>query len=601
MGSRLAATSVLICGLLGLAADLFGQVSPGVGRPDGRGKPASQGAVVLPGPSTQPSGGQRPVESKGPAAPKATALAQPKEPAAPKAKTSAKEPATILVAPGPSGVIIACEDPAVLNEFQQVLAGLAGSSATGGPELTIFYLKYAKAAAVAETVERVLSGGMVSSSSASYGSSLGGGVPGGNSGAAASNTGSSILGSLLGLGENTTPTTPPAKTFKITPEPRLNALIVQASPAEVAAVEQLLTVLDQKDSPEEVEAKPKTRIIPVKNVQADEIATIIRQVYQDRMAMAAGQFGLPPGAQNLLAMYGGGMPGYGGFGVGLPGYGGFGGAAPGFGGQGEGLEGRGGNGRRGGREETQRLTVGVDQRTNSIVLSAPEPLFTEVQQLIAQLDHAAVTASDQTMRVVTLHKASPNVVQQALAAIMGNGVQFGSMGAGTPTPMFARRFGQPTGAMYRGSRGVAGPGGSYQSAGAYQAGMYQPGVSYAPNNGFPSAGYQAGGYLPNSGYSAGGYQSGGYQSGGYLPNSGYSAGVGYQPGGYAPGSGYPAGGYQPGSAFPSGLGYQPTGVPYYGAPGAASPALPGMTPGFQPPVIAPFAAPVPGEAPFLGP
>ena len=82
------------------------------------------------------------------------------------------------------------------------------------------------------------------------------------------------------------------------------------------------------------------------------------------------------------------------------------------------------------------MSVGVDTRTNSLVVVAPDSLFEEVKDLVEQLDQAAINTNE-SVRVVTLHRANPAAVQQALSAITGNMVQSGTSAAqptaaGTP-------------------------------------------------------------------------------------------------------------------------------------------------------------------------
>ena len=444
--------------------------------------------------------------------------------------------------------MIACEDPAVLNEFEQLLNNLAGSAGSGGPELTIFYLKYAKVEPVKETLEKVFTGDTTSTTfpyggTSSYGSTSSGGLLGSMAGAAFGD-GGGILGSLLGAGDSSTIT--PTGILKITADTRLNALIVQANATDVATIEQLLKILDQKESPEEVLAVPKARIIPLENMQADEVADIVRQVYQDRMAGGIGGMpGMPgqmPSPQDLIAMFrGGGRGGRGGSG-GMSGMGGRGG----MGGPGGGRRGQGQS------EEVQKMTIGVDNRTNSVILSAPEPLFSEVSQLIQQLDEGALAESTQAMRVVTLHKASSNTVQQALAAIVGGAVQFGStggMGPGGPAGMQGGRYGQQgMGQMYgmRGTRGGNMGGGGYMPGGGY--GSYGSTGGYGSSRrgsmgGSGATGGSPGGYGSGRGGAMGGYSAGGYPGGGYGGGRGGAMGGGY-PGGSGRGGamgGFPGG------------------------------------------------------------
>ena len=57
-------------------------------------------------------------------------------------------------------------DTQALDEFVKLLELLAGPALSGKPELTIFYLKHAKAASVAETLDMVLGGGTMASGDA---------------------------------------------------------------------------------------------------------------------------------------------------------------------------------------------------------------------------------------------------------------------------------------------------------------------------------------------------------------------------------------------------------------------------------------------------
>ena len=70
---------------------------------------------------------------------------------------------------------------------------------------------------------------------------------------------------------------------KITADQRLNALLVRANRADLDTIEELLKVLDQKESPEDISVATRPRMIAVENSSAQEIADIVKQVYADRM------------------------------------------------------------------------------------------------------------------------------------------------------------------------------------------------------------------------------------------------------------------------------------------------------------------------------
>ncbi len=348
--------------------------------------------------------------------------ASPAGPAAKPAAPPKDEKPPVLVRPSPGGVIIASEDRDALDEIERLLTTMAGNFLSGKPELTVFYLKHAKASAVAETLDQILGGGTLGSSGGGGGSFLGD-----LAGAALGDMGGGLLGTLLGSGPsggNGGGGTRTSGSVQITADNRLNALIVYAKPADLDTIEQLLKILDERESPEEVLAAPKPRLIPLYNTQAEEVANVIRQLYQDRMAGQSGA-SRPPTPQDFImamrAMRGG----------------------------------RGGGSQRGGQEEAAKLSVSADPRTNSLIVVAPDSLFQEVKELVEQLDEAAGDTSE-TLQVVTLQRANSETIRQALSAMVGPSVQFNRSGS-TPSPSssppqqtspfgFGRRgFGSPFG------------------------------------------------------------------------------------------------------------------------------------------------------------
>jgi type II secretory pathway component GspD/PulD (secretin) len=174
----------------------------------------------------------------------------------------------------------------------------------------------------------------------------------------------------------------------IVPDVRLNALIVHASPADLDLMEQLLTIIDRPDVPEST-VNPRPRLIPVMNTGAAQIAEILREVYTERMAGARNQQQRQPSPEEFIQMLRGGGGGRGGS-----------------------------SGSRSRQAEVQKISIGVDARTNSLVVSASEPVFQEIEQLVKTLDHAT-TDSNQAIRVVTLKRSNPATVQKALTAIVG--------------------------------------------------------------------------------------------------------------------------------------------------------------------------------------
>ncbi len=98
--------------------------------------------------------------------------------------------------------------------------------------------------------------------------------------------------------------------------------------------------------------------------------------------------------------------------------GGFGGGFPGFGGFGFDV----GGGQDTTREEANHLGIGVNTRTNSVVVTSTEPVFEDVKTLVDQLDTDAGDQERSTVSVVQLH-TNADAMAQALAAFAGEGVQ----------------------------------------------------------------------------------------------------------------------------------------------------------------------------------
>ncbi|MCS7236724.1 MAG: hypothetical protein NZ899_00455 [Thermoguttaceae bacterium] len=430
--------------------------------------PSSQEAPPVQSGGTPPSASPAANAPSGPAAsaqeenqPAANSSEESRPPAQP-APT-----APVVIAPGPSGLVIASEDQEALDLLEE-LVRMISSQVGSGPQLTIFYLKHARADAVAEVLDQVFGGGTMGGTASSGG---GGSMVRDLATAAFGEIGGGIVSSLIGGGGTITP----SGTLRITPDTRLNALIVQATPTDLEIIEQLLQVLDQKESPEEVLAQPRPRVVPVRNMQASEVAEIVRQVYQDRLVSSSGQQmrGGPPNPQEFIQML-------------------------------QAIRGgRGGStSRRGTPEQMQRLSIGVDSRTNSVIVVAPEPLFQEVKQLIEELD-AAAAKPPQATQVVVVKKANPEALQQAVRAMLGDSVTIGRSTPGaTSSTSSTSGSGRSSGGFDRsrfsGSGGGGGPPGF---------GFPPGGPGFFGRGFFGGFGQQGGGFSPPSGSSSSG-QSG---------------------------------------------------------------------------------------------
>lgn len=448
-----------------------------------------------------------------PAEPAKTPVASAPVKPGPTESTLPKKAPDIVVAPGSGGMILASPDQQALDELERLLTTLAGNFLSGKPELTVFYLKHAKAASLAETLDQILGGGTITGGSGGGGRSLMGDL----AGAALGDVGGGLVSTLLDAGGGGAAGVKTSGSISITADSRLNALFVLAKPADLDTIEQVLKILDQKESPEDILASPKPQMIPVYNTQAQEVAEVVRQVYQDRMTTPSNSQ-RPPSPQDFINALRGGRGGSRGS-------------------------------QRGTTEEPTKMSIGVDSRTNSLVVAAPDALFREVKELVEQLDQAAVDTA-QTMQVVTLQRTSPQAVRQALSAMVGSSVQFGSTGSSTTTGRssdstspfgyrrggFSSMFGGPggfggfPGGPFGGMGGFSGPGGGpgggmgFGGPGGSGMGFGGPGGGGMGFGGRPSFGGSSGGMTPSFGGGRSSGAPGSSSSGGGRSRGGGSRG-----------------------------------------------------------------------------
>jgi type II secretory pathway component GspD/PulD (secretin) len=190
----------------------------------------------------------------------------------------------------------------------------------------------------------------------------------------------------------------------------LNALIVQANAVDMLAIETILEVIDREESPEDVRTISKPQLIPVIYQSAAEVATIVKAVYAERSGEQRGGGGggqqqqISP--QDLLnAIRGGGGGGRGG---------------------------RGG----GGNEQATKpapVSIAVDARSNSLIVTAPPQDVEDIRELVEAID-AGGMQSEETVEIVSLKGTmKPEIVQQALDSILGTKARSTTAASGATT------------------------------------------------------------------------------------------------------------------------------------------------------------------------
>ena len=267
-------------------------------------------------------------------------------------------------------LLLSSSDPAALDRLEELISStmrvIPPSTAW-----TVFPLQASDATETAAMLEQLIPDANVSVVSSSAGGGFGGMMGG------MQNLGSSMM-SMTGLDSLGTS----SSGLKIVPEPNLNALMVSGPKSKVQEVEEWLKVLDATEWPNSLRDRVPGRI-PVEYADVSEIHAIVRDVYKDYLEDNQAQS--RAGANALAAMFGGGRGG-------------------------------GGNDRNQRRPDI-RMTLAVDANTNTLIVSASDSVFREVETLVHQIDEAA-RESKRTVRVVALQNTSSAVIQQALGSLM---------------------------------------------------------------------------------------------------------------------------------------------------------------------------------------
>ena len=276
--------------------------------------------------------------------------------------------------PNGGNLIIASEDEEALDRLEELIQSLQ-LRIPHKLRWTVFYLRSADATDVSAMLERLFPTSSVSS--------IDSGLSGGFLGSLSSGF-SSMSNSLLdatGLSGFADPLT-----LKIIPDVRSNSLFVTGPSDQVNQVEEMLRVLDASELPEQLRDRAPG-YIEVQYADVNDVADILRDVYKDYLT--ASNSGQQQGANPIAMILGGG---------------------------GRGSSGRGGS-RGGNQSQTVRMTLGVDTRTNLLIVSASDDLFRQVEALVTTIDDAADQANE-TVRIITLENANASLIQQSLASLM---------------------------------------------------------------------------------------------------------------------------------------------------------------------------------------
>jgi type II secretory pathway component GspD/PulD (secretin) len=197
-----------------------------------------------------------------------------------------------------------------------------------------------------------------------------------------------------------------------------NSLVLTDTQASIRRMAEIVRALDTS-----ISSISAIRVFPLRFADAKELATVVKELF-DTSASQGGRGGRGGGvtggigglAQQFFNRAGGG-------GGGFPGGGGPGGGGPG-GGRGGG--GGGGGGASEARQAASRVVAVADERSNSLIVSAPDEYIPTIEKLVEEIDK---TVDDVTeLRVFHLKNSSPVDIADQLMELFPDNSRSGSQG-----------------------------------------------------------------------------------------------------------------------------------------------------------------------------
>jgi type II secretory pathway component GspD/PulD (secretin) len=249
-------------------------------------------------------------------------------------------------------------DNEALNEVEQIIRELARQMPSR-TEWTVFFLRAAPAESTAQTLVDLLN-------NETYGQPLLGMGP------------DYAMGGMSGMGGFGQPV------MRIVPDARTNSLFVSGPAAQIKQAEQFLKFLDTTELPESLRDRVP-RSIAVRHADVNDVAAIIRELYQDFMvdplAAARGDRGdrRDADAARLAQVVATQAKSQGLRPVGI------------------------------------QLTLAVDEVANTLLVSCNDQLFEQIKQLVEQRDAAA----EGSRAVIRVMQVGPGTVEQVRAALSG--------------------------------------------------------------------------------------------------------------------------------------------------------------------------------------
>ena len=268
------------------------------------------------------------------------------------------------------GLLLASEDTAALDRFEEHLRTISGPLETMPSPPIVFYLKYTKAPDAIRMLAELLDGGE-SAREGEAGTLVNGFVSASSS--------SSFLGSFVTSRDGTT--TMMSGSITVVADTRLNRLIAQGTASDIEKIEGYLKIIDKDNSITSIETHGTSHVIELVHARASEVAEVIREAYGSRIEGGSSSKTASKGTpeQQKAAA-----------------------AAAAKAAAAAAKSAKSGRPTTGGssnqtRDLAPKMTLAVHESSNALIVTAPDPLFQEVEKLAKTIDERA----KQSIEVVT--------------------------------------------------------------------------------------------------------------------------------------------------------------------------------------------------------
>ncbi|QDV25171.1 secretin N-terminal domain-containing protein [Aureliella helgolandensis] len=247
----------------------------------------------------------------------------------------------------PHGILLQSDNEQALALFEEHVRNIARSESTDDFQTVVYYLKYSSADDATRLLADLLEGA-TSVVDQQKGPQL-------INGSSASSSG--LLGSYLRKNDGAMMVN--SGTLTVISDARLNRLICLGTTTDIELVQQYLELIDKDASLTEIETRGRSHVIELQHTQAEEIADVVRDAYGDRVALTSKE--RQAQAAQLAASK-------------------------------DKSGNNSGNNLQVSKSQEAQMTLAVHEQSNALVVTAPEPLFLEVQQLIQKLDQQGAQA-----------------------------------------------------------------------------------------------------------------------------------------------------------------------------------------------------------------